>query len=236
MSAVLVDIVLPCYNPQSGWEKIVIDNYNSLKLYFPNSINKLIIVNDGSQIINTNAVEYLQNSLAGELIFYSYSNNMGKGYALREAVKLSEADVIVYTDIDFPYTNESMHNVISLLLSNSTDIVVGVRNEEYYGHISTQRKVISKLVKWMLRTFLRLKVTDTQCGLKGFLKSSKALFTSTTINRYLFDMEFIYLASKNNSVRIKSETVMLRDGVTLGKLNWKILRTEMFNFLKILFN
>jgi hypothetical protein len=77
-------------------------------------------------------------------------------------------------------------------------------------------------------------VDDTQAGLKGFTKKVKPVFLATTINRYLFDLEFIYLlSSKKNNFKIEGIPITLRPGITFSHMNKKILLQEARNFLKI---
>jgi hypothetical protein len=73
------------------------------------------------------------------------------------------------------------------------------------------------------------------CGLKGFNNKGKAAFLSTTIDRYLFDLEFVFLAARMK-LNIAKVPVNLRDGVVLSKLNVRILATEGLNFLGLFVN
>jgi hypothetical protein len=54
----------------------------------------------------------------------------------------------------------------------------------------------------------------------------------TTIERFLFDLEFLMLA--NGRVAITPVPVELREGVVFSKVGWKILATEGKNFLWLL--
>lgn len=43
-----VDVILPCYNPTIGWEKVVVCKYRELQLLWRELVFHLYIVNDGS--------------------------------------------------------------------------------------------------------------------------------------------------------------------------------------------
>jgi glycosyltransferase involved in cell wall biosynthesis len=225
-----IALILPCYNPVSGWHENVIKNFNSLKR--STDIHELIIVNDGS-IPNEELVYALDSilKLPGARCI-SYKVNMGKGYALRQGVMQVKSSLIVYTDIDFPYTEESIKNIIAALQEGSTDVAVGVRSEEYYTHLPRVRVRISKALRWFIKKFMRIPVDDTQCGLKGFNQKGKELFLQTTVDRYLFDLEFIFLAGRNK-LNIKAIPVTLKPGTHLSVMNWKILMHESGNMLRI---
>ena len=227
-----LDIILPAYNPLPGWESVVINRYLSLKNRLAGITLQLIIVNDGSERIDeSGAVKILKENIPG-LIWLSYSKNRGKGHALRQGVSSSTSDLIVYTDIDWPYTEESMLGLIQIL-SGDADAVIGIRDEEYYAHLPKARRRISKMLRQFNGKLLHLKVNDTQAGLKGFKNKVKDLFLSTSIDRYLFDLEFIYFLSRKSGVNVVGFPIKLRPGITFSKMNRKILFQEARNFMKI---
>ena len=227
-----LDIILPAYNPLPGWEEIVIKRFTSLAKQLPGIQLQLIIVNDGSSKINENvSIEKIKKDIQG-FQWLTYTQNKGKGYALRKGVEKSISEFIVYTDIDWPYTEESMLGLINELMKES-DAVIGIRDEAYYGQLPLARRRISRLLKKINAKLLRLKVADTQAGLKGFRKNVKNIFLSTTINRYLFDLEFVYLLSGKKELKVTGYPIALRPGITFSKMNRKILFQEARNFLKI---
>jgi len=227
-----LDIILPAYNPLPGWEDIVIGRFQSLVKALPDVKIRLFIINDGSQRLDENHSAGVIQEVIPDLQWISYKENRGKGYALRQGVKNSTADFVVYTDIDWPYTEESMIGVIRTLMG-SADAVIGKRDENYYTHLPPARRRISRLLRNFNAKLLRLKVDDTQAGLKGFRKNIKDIFLSTTIDRYLFDLEFIYLISAKKEIKVIGYPISLRPGITFSKMNRKILFQEARNFLKI---
>lgn len=160
---------------------------------------------------------------------------MGKGYALREGVKVADAQCVIYTDIDFPYEEASLLEVARHLLRGEADVVAGVRDDGYYAGVPADRRRISRFLRWMLRTFLRLRITDTQCGLKGFNQAGRTIFLQTTINRFLFDLEFIFLASRNAGLRLKPVQATLKPGIVFSHVSLRVLGREGWNFLRVFF-
>lgn len=228
----MLDIVLPCYNPLPDWEKRIVDTVQTLEKRLNGVEVFLYIVNDGSsKSINPEAVIYIKKNIPN-FCFLEYKNNRGKGYALRQGVAATKNDICIYTDIDFPYEVESFLAVFEML-KKDTDIAIGVRETKYYEHVPKVRVWISKTLKWMIRNFLRLPVSDTQCGLKGFNQKGKEIFLETTIDRYLFDLEFIFLAAKQKALKLKPVVVDLRPGIVFSNMNFKILAQEGRSFMKI---
>ena len=227
-----ISLVLPCYNPPENWEKVIVESVDSIEKKGGFSI-ELIIVNDGStKNVSQQALDFLVKKIPSITII-DYKQNKGKGYALRKGVAQAKADLIIYTDIDFPFTENSFITIYKAL-TNGFDVVPGHRGAEYYSKTPFIRKVISKSLRWTLKTFLRLPTDDSQCGIKGFNKIGATVFLDTQIDRFLFDLEFIKLASKRK-VKFQKAEVTLKPNVIFSKVNIKILARESLNFFKVLF-
>ena len=190
------------------------------------------MVNDGSSFDLEEGRANIQKVFP-EAKWISYAENHGKGYALRKGVEKCDADIIMYTDYDFPYTYGSMTHLIEKLIDTKADAVIGVRDQSYYEHISGRRKWISQNLKKVNRLLFNLPTDDTQCGLKAFTKSAKDIFLKTDTNRYLIDVEFLKKLVKNKST-IETQNVKLRDNVELSKISNLRLLKEFFNYLKIM--
>jgi glycosyltransferase involved in cell wall biosynthesis len=227
-----LDIILPAYNPLPGWEENVIGRFQSLEKALPDFKIRLFMINDGSQHIEVNTSVNTLKKAIPDLQWISYPENRGKGHALRQGVRQSTADFIIYTDIDWPYTEESMIGLIYKLVYDA-DVVVGIRDQAYYAQLPPARRRISIALRKINAKMLRLKVDDTQAGLKGFRSNIKDVFLSSTIDRYLFDLEFIFLLSGSKEIVLSGYPIMLRPGITFPKMNWKILFQEAGNFINI---
>ena len=225
-----ISLILPVYNPVSGWADTVLIKTAELKAIYPGYVFEVIIVNDGS-----NNDDYtFEKAKISSFNLIDYMPNKGKGEAIRTGVRASSGEVVIYTDIDFPYTIYSISSVIDSLCEQKFNVVIGVKDRSYYDLVPPVRRFISRLFRFFVRLFLHIPTDDTQCGLKGFDQKGKEVFLKTTIDRYLFDLEFVFLASGDKDVKVKTQEVKLRDDVQFRKMNLSILRSELWNFLKIL--
>jgi len=229
---VSVDIVLPCYNPNDKWHLELLKFHASAKEHY--RLN-FILVNDGSspgridqQIRELEKHQIIVNYIA-------YEKNRGKGFALRSGVSRSKSSFCLYTDIDFPFTDHSTLLLIHSLVSGQYDVVAGYREQEYYGKkMSRFRRSLSKAFRFFIKDILKMQVTDTQCGLKGFNAKGKEKFLATKTDRYLFDFEFIYSVCKDPSLKVQTVAAQLKDDVVFSKMKMRILLQEMVNLLSIL--
>ena len=193
------------------------------------------VVNDGSsQGINEQDILYL-NAQIPHFHYIDLPKNLGKGGALREAIKQTKAEIIIYTDADYPYELENALEMYRKLNEENLDVVVGVRDEHYYDQLPLARKIFSLSLKVMNYLFFpRLKVKDTQSGLKGFNQKGKIIFLKTQISAFLFDMEFLVMASNQKDIRMDWIYVQVREGIEFSSMKFKTILTELFNFGSIL--
>ena len=172
-SSFQLDLIVPCYNPLKYWELNFINKFQSLEKAIGVGLIKPILINDGTTNGRVSDIEI--SKLRSEIPHLEYINsksNRGKGSALRLGVESAKSDFCVFTDIDFPYRLESIISVYDQLKKGS-DVVLGFREQEYYENVPASRRVLSKTLRWLLKRVLRLPITDTQCGLKGFNKKGE---------------------------------------------------------------
>lgn len=197
-------------------------------------LQTVIIVNDGSVSgVSENEVAKLVSEHS-EVKLIEYSKNKGKGFAVRTGVRSSETDIRIYTDIDVPYVEDSILQFYEILAQNQADVVIASRGDTYYDSLSGFRKLLSKSLRWFNGLLFGLKVKDTQGGLKGFNNIGREVFLQTRVNRYLFDLEFIHLASKRN-LRLKAFDVKLKPNIILPSPSVMVLLKELHNFISLLF-
>lgn len=228
-----LDLVLPCFNPLEGWDQVVLDSLQNLAEKLPGVQLHVILVNDGSKKgISPKHIDRLK-SLYPSLQYIENPENKGKGYTLRRGVEASQNEICMFTDIDFPYTLESLVAIYYRLAKREVDVSVGIKDEAYYQHLSPFRVCVSKTLRFLARNLLQISITDTQCGLKGFNARGRKIFLETTIDRYLCDLEFIYLADRDKKILMESIPIHLKEGVAFSTVNLRILFWEGLNFLRI---
>ena len=226
-------IVLPCFNPSEHWAKNVIAHYNEILKETEASLS-IVLVNDGSTNgVRDADIELLRNNIE-HFQYIHYKQNCGKGHAVRKGVELAKTEIVVYTDIDFPYTTSSLISIYSALNKSDADVVIGVKDENYYDKVPAFRRVISKMLRKLIGWGFKIPITDTQCGLKGFNKKGAEVFSNTRIDRYLFDLEFILMATRAE-LRLKPIAVRLKGDTQFSNMSLRLILPELSNFLKLLF-
>lgn len=236
MSKTRLNLILPCFNPLIGWEIRVCQHLTRLQSQLQDAIIEPILINDGStRGVEEKHFDYLKEHFPTMQIIH-YPDNQGKGFAVREGFKLSTAQYIIFTDIDFPYIEADVIKMYRKLQKEDIDILIGIRQVDYYLQTPWYRALISKLLKFLIGHFLNVKITDTQGGLKAFSQKGREILLKTTINRYLFDLEIVKIASNTPGLIMEAMPVELRKDVQFASLSWVIIRREFLNLIKIFFS
>lgn len=222
-----VTLVLPVYNPPAGWAEYCLQKKDELEKLLDERVN-LVVVDDGSK--EKDSFE----GIKGHCKLIRMAKNSGKGAALRTAFTQAETPVTVFTDADFPYELKSIQAIVEEIRSGA-DVALGHREEDYYKSVPWFRKGLSEAFRFVLKGILKFPITDTQCGLKGMNTRGKEVFLKTRINRFLVDMEFIKLATREKRMRVNPVVVHLRPNVEFSSMGLGVLIPELMNFLRILF-
>src|SRR5699024_8895236 len=114
-------------------------------------------------------------------------------------------------------------------------VVIGIKNRAYYKQVPPARIFMSKVLRKLIGILFNIPITDTQCGLKGFNKKGKSVFMKTEVDRYLCDLEFVYLCFREKpALMIDKREIALRPEVEFSDMNIMTLFKEVVNLFSIL--
>ena len=195
-----LSIVIPAYNESKkiqkdifAADKFIRENFNS---------GQIIIVDDGSKDGTYDIASSYQNEVETELDVIKLNKNSGKGAAIREGIKRSDGEIVLYADAGLTVPFNNALRGIELIKEGKCDIANGSRKLPDSTIIKKQdidRRIISFFFGLAAKLFLHIpqNMTDTQCGFKVYKgKVAKELFSQLKINGFLFEIEIILLAIK----------------------------------------
>ena len=128
------------------------------------------------------AVEYIIEP--NQIVIYNDRYTMGKGFALREALKEATGDKIIFIDGDWDIQPYEINKLLPYIYQY--DVVVGCK--------SLPKRWDRKLLTICSRLWIRLLfglMIDTQTGLKAFNYKPE-----WKTNGFAFDIEILYKAKK----------------------------------------
>jgi dolichyl-phosphate beta-glucosyltransferase len=191
-----ISIIIPSYNESAR----ILPSLRRLDEYSRAHFRgfELIVVNDGSSD-NTEDVVVRAKKDIPSIQYSGYKVNRGKGYAIRQGVALSTGDIILVSDADLSTPIEEVEKLL-VPYDNGYHVVIGSRGLEASSIMVRQpwwREFMGKTFNRIVRMLLLEGFKDTQCGFKLFNGSiGRELFRDTTVDRFAYDVEVLYLAVK----------------------------------------
>lgn len=202
-----LSIVMPAYNEGEH----IFDNLKEASSVISTFMDnfEIIAVNDGSSDNTKSEIERCMKEDC-HIHMASYRKNRGKGNAIKIGVQRAIGDYIAFLDSDLDLPPEQIEQYMEPLLKGQADVVIGSKmhkdSELEYPKI---RRIMSLGYYWMLRMLFRLKVKDTQTGLKIFRADAlKAVIPLIKTKGYAYDIE-ILAALNTRGYRIMEMPVRL---------------------------
>jgi glycosyltransferase involved in cell wall biosynthesis len=168
---------------------------------------EVIVVDDGSKDNTKETAERVcaeYSEILSKVV--RYEENRGKGYAVKIGLQASNAGIAIFSDADLSTPIEELYKLVKPIEDGEFDVAFGSRalDRSLIGtHQPWRREQGGKVMNLIIRTMSGLKFFDTQCGFKAFnMKKFRPLLEVMTIDRFGFDVEFLFVAQYHN-LRLK---------------------------------
>ena len=205
-----LSVVLPCYRAAELAARSVAELRHALGS--GRMTWEIILVDDGGGDFPAEAwVD------APDVSLVRLPRNRGKGAAVRAGMEAATGCVRIYTDVDLPYGTALIPVIASYLLDHRYHVVIGDRSlpaSSYLQRLSPARRLLSRMGTEMIGRLVTGGFFDTQCGLKAVRGDvAAALFPLLRVDRFIFDVELVYVALKHR-LDVKRVPVQLKRNET----------------------
>lgn len=182
-------IIVPAYNEAPVIAQVLESLPTKLA---PFTLIETIVIDDGSddgtgRIARDSGFMVLRHSINRGL-----GGALGTGF---EAAFRRKADVIITFDADGQHRPEDIENLVKPILNKTADVVIGSRMLDREG-MPKIRIVLNWFANLLTYSFFRIKVTDSQSGLRA-LSSDAAGKISIRTNRMEVSSEFLAEVARN---------------------------------------
>jgi len=169
---------------------------------------EVIVVSDGNTDETAREAERV---VSPHIKVIEYNRNMGKGYALRCGVAHSSGELVTFIDADMELDPRYIKGFISVMESFDCDAVVGSKRHPMSNvHYPPARRFQSMMYQLLIRTLFRVKVRDTQTGLKLFRRHVlEDVLPLLAIKRFAFDLELLVVAYQLGYTKVMEAPVEL---------------------------
>jgi len=194
-SGAVVDIVVPVFNEERDLEPSIrrLRAYLDDRFPFP---ARITIADNASTDGTWTIAERLRSDLKD--VRAVHLDQKGRGRALRGAWLQSDAPVLAYMDVDLSTDLDALLPLVAPLLSGHSQIAIGSRLAAGARVIrGPKREVISRCYNLLLRTLLRVRFRDAQCGFKAIRSDvARDLLPFVEDEAWFFDTELLVLAER----------------------------------------
>jgi len=186
-----LSVLVPVYNEKDTIDEII-------KRIQDVDIEKEIIIVDDFSTDGTRDILKKYESIKNICIIY-HEKNIGKGAAVRSAIKHINGDVALIQDADLEYDPQDYKVLLKPILSGQADIVFGTRfiGSQPHRVLFFWHYVGNKLITFLSNMFTNLNLNDVECCYKVFRKE---VLESIELeqNRFGIEPEITAKAAKGN--------------------------------------
>jgi len=178
-------VLVPAFNEEENIEKTI--RSIPQKIMGIDEI-KILVVDDGS---TDKTMDKAMNGGAYRVV--SHTTNTGVGAAfmtgIRNAISMN-ADILVAVDADSQFDSNQIPELISPILNNQADVVIGSRFKEGKPKNIPRIKYLgNKIFTRIVSSLVQQKFTDTQTGFRAY--SKKALLNISVVNDFTYTQEVL---------------------------------------------
>jgi glycosyltransferase involved in cell wall biosynthesis len=186
-------LVIPVYDEAN----IVVESLNVLHKFLGRDNFELIVFDDcsgdGTRVRLKNAVAFWRNP---QMRLLHSATRIGKGGAIKNAVKKATGEVVMIMDVDLSADLRSLPILIREAREKG-GLVIGERSISDRSTQGFLRIMLSLAYNALVRVFFRTGVEDHQCGFKAMRTDvARRLMAKTKNDGFVFDTELIVLARK----------------------------------------
>ena len=190
-----VEIVVPVFNEEAALSRSIRRLHDFLSASFPFTW-RIVIADNASSDATPAIARALGRELRG--VAHLRLEEKGRGRALRAAWAASRAQVVAYMDVDLSTDLRALLPLVAPLLSGHSDVAIGTRLAPGARVVrGPKRELISRSYNVILRTALRARFSDAQCGFKAVRREAlPGLLDAVRDNGWFFDTELLVLAQR----------------------------------------
>ncbi|MCB1023144.1 MAG: glycosyltransferase family 2 protein [Acidobacteria bacterium] len=197
--SISLSIIVPAYNEEARLG----DSVRSILAFIEDRKldAELIIIDDGSTDATTEVAKKTCAEFPdSETSVIRYDDNRGKGFAVKTGMISAQGRIVLFSDADLSTPIEEYKKLVDPIENGDFDLTFGSRalDRTLIGeHQPWRREQGGKIFNFFVRTLTGMPFWDTQCGFKAFnMEKFRPLLDRMTIDRFGFDVEFLYVANK----------------------------------------
>lgn len=229
-----LSVIIPAYNSQKNI-RLVIERI--VKVLSDRNIRfEVLCISDGCTDATLKVAENEAQKHRGKVKVFGYQKNRGKGYAVRFGMKKAKGEIVGFIDADNEISPGSILSLLKVMKEQNADIVVGSkRNKKSKVTYPLLRRFISSIYYYFVKLIFKVKVSDTQAGIKLFRRNViEGILPKLKVDGFAFDIEMLVRAEDAGFTKIFDSPILVDSGYSSGSSVFKsfgILRESLKMFI-----
>jgi len=192
----MLSIVIPAYNEDHHICQNLLAIHAELSCFCDDF--EIILVDDGSHD-NTLSEAIRASEQLGSIKVITYSENGGKGNAIKEGFKNTSKDLITFFDADLDILPQQIKPLLNTIRETGADVVIQSKRhpDSVVNGFPLRRQFLSRSYNLMTKLLFNLPVSDTQVGIKLYRREVlETIMPKLLVKRFASDVEQLVLAHK----------------------------------------
>jgi O-antigen/teichoic acid export membrane protein len=217
-----LSLVLPCHNAGHALGALLTE----LEACLQGTTYEIVVVSDGS---TDDTVALARAAADPNVRALHYTQRVGKGHALRTGLQETRGRYVAFLDADGDIPPAALLPFLELMRAEAPDIVVGSKRHPL-SHVEYPRlrRVVSWVYHALTRLAFRVRVKDTQTGIKMLRADVLGRVLPVLLEkRFAFDLELLVAARALGYARIVEAPVTIAykfESTIRPHTVWQILR------------
>jgi dolichol-phosphate mannosyltransferase len=225
-------ILIPAYNEETNIAATIEETVKVLETFNPSY--EIVVIDDGSRDRTCQKVADIISSGNSKVKIQSYFPNKGKGYALKYGTGFANGNLILFLDADLDLHPSQLIEMYKIMQENNADVVIGSKmHKDSMTNYPIFRKILSSSYYLIIKILFRLKVKDTQTGIKLFRQDVlKKCIQQVLVKRYAFDLELLIIINRKG-YRIFEAPVYVKENREFRRIGIKDAFKVFFDTLGV---
>ena len=230
----LLSVIVPAYNQEKTIRRDLENIDRVLKVGLKEYNYEIICIVDG-RVDKT--FEQAQKSNSKKIKVYYYTENMGKGYAVRFGMDRAKGHLISFLDAGMDISPKGIMMLMAHMQWYNADVIVGSKRHPVSRvNYPLRRRVYSIGYHLCVKFLFGLPLTDTQSGIKIFKrKVVEKVLPRLLVKKYAMDIEILSVAKYLGFNRIFEAPIEVRFDKRTSKIRWHTIFHMLFDTLAVFF-
>lgn len=175
-------VLIPAFQPNENF----INTIDDIK---KEKVDQIIVVDDGSG----EKYKHIFDSICEKAIVISYSNNCGKGSALKTGFRYIQNNfdsyVVVTMDCDGQHIIKDAKKLYDYNIDHTNELVLGSRKLDH--NVPVRSRLGNGITRNVFSFVTKVKIFDTQTGLRSFSDELMPIMISIDGNRFEYEINVL---------------------------------------------